>query len=222
MFEQLNPFMYPDGADAGGDTGASEGVDQGGEEKKAFDPSALDPEVQKYIDQQRTQASKTARDNARKKLMNDPDFRNNIRDEIQREENLTAEEKLLEQQKLLEESERKLTLRQNKLEAKERLVTSGLTGLDDIDGILDAVTTTDPEITLSNVDGFIEAVEKIVIARVTKEKQALLQNGYEVKTGTKGAKTLQSQYDEAVKNKDTMAKIRIKREAVEKGVAIQE
>lgn len=212
-------------ADGTGSEGAGEDANldnSTGEEVKPFDPKALSPEVQKYIDQQRTTASKTAAENARKKALTDPEIVKSIREQVELEATQTAEEKNIQREKILLETEQKLSIRQNKLDAKERLVTSGFNGLES-DSILDVIATSDAEITLANTDMLIEAIGNIVTVRVAKEKETLLQGGFDVQVGNGDTtKTLQSQYDEAKKSNNTLAKIKIKRQAMSKGVAIQE
>jgi len=224
MLFDITQTMFTE-AEGTGSEGAGDDVtlDNGtGEEVKAFDPKTLSPEVQKYIDQQRTTASKTAAENARKKALTDPEIVKSIREQVELEATQTAEEKNIQREKILLETEQKLSIRQNKLDAKERLVTSGFNGLES-DSILDVIATSNSETTLANTDMLIEAIGNIVTARVAKEKETLLQGGFDVQVGNGDTtKTLQSQYDEAKKNNNTLAKIKIKRQAMSKGVAIQE
>ena len=226
MLLDFAPIMFLDADGTGSEEGSLEATPQEKPpvkvEVKPFDPTTLSPEIQKYIDQQRTNASKTSAENARKKAITDPEIVKSIREQVEKEANQTVEEKNIQREKDLLETEQRLSIRQNKLDAKERLVTSGFNGLES-DSILDVIATSDSEITLANTDMLIDAIGTIVAARVAKEKETLLQGGFDVQSGgSDTTKTLQMQYDEAKKNNNTLSKIKIKREAMNKGVTIQE
>ena len=57
-----------------------------------FDPSTLSPEALAYVDRERTRASQTARANARKELMKDESFLNEVRQGMQTQVQQTVEE----------------------------------------------------------------------------------------------------------------------------------
>ena len=66
----------------------------------------LTPELQAYIDQERTKASKSAYANAEKKLRKDANFINDIRHAIEEEARLSGEEKLAKERELFLEEQR--------------------------------------------------------------------------------------------------------------------
>lgn len=120
----------------------------------------LDPEVQKFVDRERTQASKTAREKAMRDALGNDDIRNAIKAELEAEATLTAEQKL-------ERRNKELDLKANRVDAREKLVQGGLVG-EDLNEALELVVTEDSEATIAKVNKFLELVNRAVSSETEK------------------------------------------------------
>lgn len=214
------PFYEADDG-AGGGGGTDPNVDSNqNTDPKPFDPSTLDPEVQRYIDQQRTNASKSAAKNARDKLMKDKSFRDSIAEDVKKQQEKTVEELIQERELEIQQKADEIAVRENKLTTVRSLLDHSITG-DDADALASILTSADPELTAKNVDTFTKLFDQALKSSTEKAKQDLLQNGHVVVTnGGKGAATWTEKYAEAKKAGNTMAQVRIKREALKDGVQL--
>lgn len=186
----------------------------------AFDPKNLSPEMATFLDQERTRASKTAADNARKKLMQDESFRTEIRTELEKSQEMTIEEKMAQKEAALLAQEATLALRENTLVTTKSLLEHGIDG-ENADALASILTTADKEVSVSNVDTFAKLFDAALTASTEKATQALLQNGNPITTnGTDGAPSYQQQYQSAVTSKNFSEQVRIKTEAASKGVML--
>jgi len=132
--------------------------------------SELSPEIQRFIDQERTKASKTARENAVK----DPTVIAKVKQEVEQEATLSAEEKYAK--KLSE-----LSIYENKLEATEKLRDTGLNG-EDISQVIDLLVSSDKDKTLLNTQKFIDVFKLAVEKNVSVKMQENLKNTFKPKT----------------------------------------
>ena len=132
--------------------------------------SELSPEIQKYIDQERTKASKTARENASK----DPDILAKVKQSVEDEAKLTVEQ--LYAKKLDE-----LTIHENTLNAKELLHNGGLDD-DDITDIIPLIVSKDSDKTKENAEKFVNAFNSAVEKNVSTQMQNKLKQTFKPKT----------------------------------------
>lgn len=146
-----------------GDTQATE-PNQTTEEIKFED---LAPEVQKFIDRERGKASMTARENAKRDALKDPDIRKALQEELEAEATLTAEQKV-------ERRLREAQTIENRAIAREKLVESGITG-EELSEILELVVTDDQEATLAKVEKFAGVVKKAVEKEQERNTRKALQ-----------------------------------------------
>lgn len=146
-----------------GDTQATE-PNQTTEEIKFED---LAPEVQKFIDRERGKASMTARENAKRDALKDPDIRKALQEELEAEATLTAEQKVERRMKEAQTIE-------NRAIAREKLVESGITG-EELSEILELVVTDDQEATLAKVEKFAGVVKKAVEKEQERNTRKALQ-----------------------------------------------
>lgn len=216
LFGNYTQPMYE--ADDGANLGGGEPSGDPTPEAVAFDPNNISPEVQKYVDQQRTQASKSAAANARKKLMQDESFREQIQQEIEAAQNLTVEEKIQQREAEIQKKVDELSVRENSLTTTKSLLEHGITG-EDADALAQILTTADSEVSVNNVETFTRLFDEAVKASTEKMKQELLQNGHTVTTnGGKGTPSYQDRYNSAKEAGNFSEQIRVKTEAAENGV----
>ena len=198
--------------------------DPDADDKKEFDPSSLSPEAIAYMnseaDKRVTSASKTAAENAKKKLMLDEEFRNTLKSEIEANNNLTVEQKLEAQRLEIETTKQNLALQMNELTVKNKLIESGLK-LDEITNVIDVLVNVDPERSIANADKFVSTLEALTSDRVEKEKQKLLQGGLDLNHGNKKGKGYQEQYTEYVKAGRTADAIAIKQKAFSEQIIVK-
>ena len=189
-----------------------------------FDPTTLSPEALAYMtaeaDKRATNASKTAAENAKKKLMVDEEFRSTLKVEIEKNNNLTVQEKMDAQLKDLEASKLDLAVQMNKLNVKNKLIESGMK-LESIADVIDVLVNADPEQSIKNTDAFVKTLETLTSERVEKAKQELLQGGLDLSHGNKGAKGYQEQYTEYVKAGRTADAIAVKQKAFSEKIVVK-
>lgn len=145
----LNLQLFAD--DGGGDGG----------EPTPFDPTTLSPEALAWVDRQRTNASKTARKNAKEELLKDPE----VLKDIERRANMTAEEKIKLQEDILIAKQREIALKENSFIVRDAI--SGL-GLDhDAQSyITNLLVKEDADITGKETKLFVDTFDKLVNAKV--------------------------------------------------------
>lgn len=153
-----------------GDKGQDVQPKKGGQNEPAkeikFDD--LDPEIQRFIDQERTSASRTSRERALRDAVNDPEIEKAIRERIIREDSMTLDEKLVTREKAI-------ALRENRLEAREKLVEAGLVG-DELTDVLELLVTDDLNDTMSRAEIFVTTFNEAV-AKATEAKTRELVKG---------------------------------------------
>ena len=130
----------------------------------------LTPEVQKYIDQERTRASKTATE----KALKDPKLIAIAKAQALAEANMTAEEKMA---KMVAD----ISLRENKLDAKDLLRTGGVAE-DAIESILDMLVSDNKEQSIANTENFLKNFKSAVDSAVSTKLQTNLKNMPKPKT----------------------------------------
>lgn len=135
------------------------------ESKKELSFDDLDDDVKRLIDKERTKASKTARQNAFK----DPQFRESIKAQLEKEAQMSAEEKL----RAKEESIMRKT---SELSAREYLMKNGNLFGDDLEDALDFVVTTDVDATLEKSQKYVSTLQKMINSATEKKVQDLIKN----------------------------------------------
>lgn len=184
-----------------------------------FDPNNLPPEFVSYLDQQRTQASNTARANARKELMQDPTFLNEVQATVTPQVQQTLEQQM------------ETNLRESRIEratAKvERLLSKANVSDEDMPTYLSMLVSDDIDGSVQKATTFISTLNKTLETALSKQQQQAMQT---MTTPTTSATSvteqdrLQSAYDEVKKDTSTKKGIKmsaIMREAQEKGIILK-
>lgn len=184
-----------------------------------FDPNNLPPEFARYVDQQRTQASQTARANAKKELLKDENFLNEVRGTVTPQVEKTTEQKFHDQLSAL-------SLRTSKSEVRNILSQAGIKG-DEALPYIDMFATEDIESSVEKATNFVSAFNNTIKSRMDKKQQEDLQNMTtpQVNPNTvTETENLQAQLDEARKDTSFMKNVRISaimRTASEKGIILK-
>ena len=184
-----------------------------------FDPNNLPPEFARYVDQQRTQASQTARANAKKELLKDENFLNEVRGTVTPQVEKTTEQKFHDR---LSE----LSLRTSKSEVRNILSQAGIKG-EEAQTYIDMFATEDIDASVERVTKFVSAFNNTLQSRMDKKQQEDLQSMTtpQVNTNTvTETENLQAQLDEARKDTSFMKNVRISaimRTASEKGLTLK-
>ena len=184
-----------------------------------FDVNNLPPEFARYVDQQRTQASQTARANAKKELMKDENFLNEVRGTVTPQVEKTAEQKFHDQ--LV-----KLSLRSSKSEVRNVLYQAGIKG-DEATPYIDMFSTEDIEASIDRANKFVSAFNNTIQSRMDKQQQEAVVNMTTPMANPNQLteqETLQAQLDEARKDTSYMKGVRISaimRAASEKGITLK-
>lgn len=184
-----------------------------------FDVNNLPPEFARYVDQQRTQASQTARQNARTELMNDETFLNEMRGNLQPEVQKTVQEQMAD-------TLRDLNLERSTLKVESILSKAGINE-EDIPTCLKMLVSENIDESVEKANAYVSTVSKLVEGALTKKQQEELQTMTTPQINTNSVTEqdrLQSLYDEA--KKDTSAKkgirmSQLQREAQEKGIILK-
>lgn len=156
----------------------------------------LDDDTKKLVDRERTKASKTAREKAMREAKDDPDIRKAIRAELEAEAKLSAEERV-------EKTLKEISLRENRLDAREKLVTAGLVG-DALSEMLEILVTADREGTIARVDKFLEVYNTSVASTVdTKLRENVKNTPKPRPSSTVTKKFSEMSFDERVALKET-------------------
>lgn len=176
------------------------------------------PELSSYIDQQRTQASQTAFNNALKKLESDENFINGIRSKIEEEARLSGEEKLKLEREKLEMDRKAILLDRNKLTATNLLNSKGIVG-EQVNAFLPFLVSENSELTETNVTNFLNHYTSTIDTQISTMKQQLLHDGYKPNNSASGSTDdttrLRQQFEEARKLNRQFDMARIIREASE-------
>ncbi len=129
------------------------------------------------VDRERTQASKTARKNAMKDALSDPDIEKFYRERFENEAKMSAEERaqsqLQAQMEEIESKQRELSIKSNTLLAREQLLELGFTG-DSLDPILGFVVADDADTTKENIDKFSNMFKSTLDNKVSEVKREIL------------------------------------------------
>ena len=132
----------------------------------------LDDNIKRYIDQERTKASKTAREHALK----DPNIRDRIKAELEKDAQMTVEQKL-------QAREHDLAIKSSGLVAREYLMTNGgLTG-EDLDEALSFVVSDNEEKTLANSESYVTSLKRMIDKATDIKVKEIMQSQPKPKTG---------------------------------------
>lgn len=189
------------------------------ETKSTFDVNNLPPEFASYLDQQRTQASNTARNNARNELMQDPAFLKEVQATVTPKVQQTLEEQM------------EANLRDSRIEratAKvERLLSNAKVSDEDIPTYLSMLVSDDIEGSVEKATSFVSTFNKTLESALSEKQQKAMQTMTTPQTNATSVTEqdrLQSDYDNA--KKDTSPRRGVKlagliREAQEKGITLK-
>lgn len=127
----------------------------------AFDVNNLPPEFMRYVDQQRTQASMTARANAKKELMKDENFLNEIRNSLRNEIQKTADNNI-------QDIVSKLNKRVATSEVSRILAKGGI-GDSEMSTYLDLFVSDDVDSSVSKAENFISVFNNTLQSRMEQQ-----------------------------------------------------
>lgn len=189
-----------------------------------FDPSTLSPEALRWVDQQRTQASQTARANARRELMKDESFlsevRNNMLPGVQQQAQSTVEERIT----TLENSLKKANEMTSRARVEAILAPLGLADQAK-DIYVDMFATEDITSSIEKANSFVTAFNQSLDSKITQKTQQAMNTMPTPmsQTPVSEATTMQDAFDKLKKsNMPAMRKqsemARMIREAASKGI----
>lgn len=182
----------------------------------AFDVHNLPPEFQRYLDQERTRASQTARANARKELAQDQEFISQVRSGFEQEVNETVETQI-----------KTLNKRIASGDVRNVLMQGGITNAEDLQYYTDLFASEDIDKSVENATSFVSRYNKSLQDRMDEKQQKAVKNMTTPSTNpsTVDDKTsLQVQLDEARKDTSYMREVKISsimRQASEKGITLK-
>lgn len=181
-----------------------------------FDIHNLPPEFQRYLDQERTRASQTARANARKELAQDQEFISQVRSGFEQEVNNTVEGQI-----------RALNKRIASGDVRNVLMQGGITNAEDLQYYTDLFATEDIDGSVEKATSFVSRYNKSLQDAREKTQQKAVRNmqvpGANAST-VNDKDSLQAQLDEARKDTSYMREVRISaimRQASEKGITLK-
>lgn len=181
-----------------------------------FDIHNLPPEFQRYLDQERTRASQTARANARKELAQDPEFIAQVRSGFEQEVNHTVEEQI-----------QVLNKRISSGDVRNVLMQGGITDAEDLQYYTDLFASEDIDGSVEKAKSFVSRYNKSLQDRMDKKQQQSVRNMDTPATNPSTVNekdSLQAQLDEARKDTSYMRAVRISsimRQASEKGITLK-
>lgn len=176
----------------------------------------LPPEFQRYLDQERTRASQTARANARKELAQDQEFIAQVRSGFEQEVNHTVEEQIQVLNKRISSSD-----------VRNVLMQGGINDAEDLQYYTDLFASEDIDGSVEKAKSFVSRYNKSLQDRMDKKQQQSVRNMDTPATNPSTVNekdSLQAQLDEARKDTSYMrgAKISsIMRQASEKGITLK-
>lgn len=184
-----------------------------------FDVNNLPPEFQRYVDQQRTQASQTARNNARKELMGDESFLDEIRNRMKPQVEQTVEQQL-------EQLRRETYIDRSTAKVERVLAKAGLSE-EDMAIYMPMLVSEDVDASIQAAENFVSAFNKTVENRIAQQTKRDMQNMTTPTVNNNSIseqQRLQAAYDAAKKDTSyrkfaTMSAIT--REAAEKGIVLK-
>lgn len=181
-----------------------------------FDIHNLPPEFQRYLDQERTRASQTARANARKELAQDQEFISQVRSGFEQEVNNTVEGQI-----------KALNKRIASGDVRNVLMQGGITNAEDLQYYTDLFATEDIDGSVEKATSFVSRYNKSLQDAREKTQQKAVRNmqvpGANAST-VNDKDSLQAQLDEARKDTSYMREVRISaimRQASEKGITLK-
>ena len=181
-----------------------------------FDIHNLPPEFQRYLDQERTRASQTARANARKELAQDQEFISQVRSGFEQEVNNTVEGQI-----------KALNKRIAGGDVRNVLMQGGITNAEDLQYYTDLFATEDIGGSVEKATSFVSRYNKSLQDAREKTQQKAVRNmqvpGANAST-VNDKDSLQAQLDEARKDTSYMREVRISaimRQASEKGITLK-
>lgn len=176
----------------------------------------LPPEFQRYLDQERTRASQTARANARKELAQDPEFIAQVRSGFEQEVNHTVEEQI-----------QVLNKRISSGDVRNILMQGGINDVEDLQYYTDLFASEDIDGSVEKAKSFVSRYNKSLQDRMDKKQQKSVRNMDTPATNPSTVNekdSLQAQLDEARKDTSYMRAVRISsimRQASEKGITLK-
>lgn len=176
----------------------------------------LPPEFQRYLDQERTRASQTARANARKELAQDPEFIAQVRSGFEQEVNHTVEEQI-----------QVLNKRISSGDVRNVLMQGGINDAEDLQYYIDLFASEDIDGSVEKAKSFVSRYNKSLQDRMDKKQQQSVRNMDTPATNPSTVNekdSLQAQLDEARKDTSYMRAVRISsimRQASEKGITLK-
>lgn len=181
-----------------------------------FDIHNLPPEFQRYLDQERTRASQTARANARKELAQDQEFISQVRSGFEQEVNNTVEGQI-----------KALNKRIASGDVRNVLMQGGITNAEDLQYYTDLFATEDIDGSVEKATSFVSRYNKSLQDAREKTQQKAVRNmqvpGANAST-VNDKDSLQAQLDEARKDTSYMREVKIAsimRQASEKGITLK-
>lgn len=181
-----------------------------------FDIHNLPPEFQRYLDQERTRASQTARANARKELAQDQEFIAQVRSGFEQEVNHTVEEQI-----------QVLNKRISSGDVRNVLMQGGINDAEDLQYYTDLFASEDIDGSVEKAKSFVSRYNKSLQDRMDKRQQQFVRNMDTPATNPSTVNekdSLQAQLDEARKDTSYMRAVRISsimRQASEKGITLK-
>lgn len=157
----------------------------------------LPENIRKFVDQERTKASTTAREKAKRDALNDPEVVSAIKTRIETEANLTAEQKVANQMK-------EVAQRENRMDAKEILVANGIVG-EQLEGVLKMVVVDSHDDTVARANEFITLFKASVASeaeRTARDNLRTTPKPQNTPTPTKAFKDMNWKEREELMNKD--------------------
>ena len=173
-----------------------------------FDPNTLSPEAMAWVDRQRTQASQTARANARRDLMHDESFlaevRNGMMPQVQQQANDSYGERISN----LEASLRNANIRAAQSEVRSILSPLGLPE-QAMSTYVNLFATEDMTNSVEQANGFVTAFNNSLQNKMTQQTQQAMNTmptPSQSATSMSEATLLQQQYDNLRKTPDNPMK----------------
>ena len=181
----------------------------------------LSPELQAYIDQERTKASKSAYANAEKKLRKDTNFINDIRSAIEEEARLTGEEKLAKERELFMEEQRHFKRQRNLFQAEAQLSKAGFDN-EQIEKLSKFLVSEDEEATINHVNDFLATYRSTFEQQLAEQKKQLLKATPTPQTGASVGREdhYKAEYEKAKQSGDATYMARIIREAAQNNIQL--
>lgn len=181
----------------------------------------LSPEVQAYIDRERSRASQTAYANAEKKLKSDNDFISSIRSAIEEEAKLSGEEKLAKERETLQAEMKQFRMDQNKFAAKSKLLEAGMNN-EQVEKFTSFLVAEDAETTTNRVNEFLETYKTTFEDQLAQAKKQLLKETPTPQTGgsVSDEAHYKAEFKKATDSGDMQYMARVIREAATKNITL--